>query len=472
MKISIPGRIRKINKANTNDNLNSKNLVVKKSPKVAAVSLGCDKNRIDTETILNYLMKSGYSIVEGYTDADLIIINTCSFIDDARQESINTLLKLSQSIDPSRTKLVMAGCMVEIYGNRLISQLEELSGAIGVHSYRHLNTFLKAILKGKRITIKRSPAKEYNALSERLLTTSPHSIPVKIAEGCDNCCNYCLIPGIRGKYRSRPPEDIVKEINLLLKAGTKEISLIAQDTTAYGLDKENYPDLTGLIKMIMKLKPYFWLRVMYAYPSRINDNLLELIASDDRICNYLDIPLQHVNEGVLKNMARDYSKVEILTLLSRIREIVPTIALRTTVMIGHPGESKKAFDELIRIINDHCFENLGSFIYSAQKGTAAYNMQGIVPARIAKKRRHILMTKQKEISCSLNRKHIGKTYPVLIDGYYKKANNLYIGRTEFQAPDVDGFVVVKSRKHLRPGDFIKAKICFNSTYNLLAVAIR
>lgn len=444
---------------------------MKKSPKIAAVSLGCDKNRIDTETILHYLEKRGCSIIEDYRDADLVIINTCSFIDDARQESINTLLKLSQSIDPSRTKLVMAGCMVEIYGNKLISQLEELSGAIGVHSYKHLNTFLKALLAGKRLTIKRRPAKKYFAVSERLLTTSPHSVPVKIAEGCDNHCNYCLIPCIRGNYRSRPPEDIVKEIALLLNKGTREISLIAQDTTAYGMDNENYPDLTGLIRMIMELKHNFWLRVMYAYPSRINDSLINLIASEKRICNYLDIPLQHVNDQVLKYMGRDYSKAEILMLITRLRAMVPGISLRTTVMIGHPGEDKKAYDELIRFAGEYRLENLGSFIYSAQKGTVAYDMQDSVPARVAKKRRHNLMTKQKAISRSLNRKYIGKIYPVLIDGPFKNAGNCYIGRTAFQAPEVDGIVVVKSRKLLKPGEFIKAKICANSAYNLLAVAI-
>lgn len=445
--------------------------IFKNSPKVAAVSLGCDKNRIDTETVLHYLKERGCTIIENYRDADLIIINTCSFIDDARQESINTLLKLSQSIDPGKTKLVMAGCMVEIYGNNLISQLEELSGAIGVHSYKHLNTFIKMLLSGKRLTIKRRPAKEYISVSERLLTVSPHSVPVKIAEGCDNHCHYCLIPGIRGNYRSRPPEEIVKEIALLLKKGTREISLIAQDTTAYGQDNENYPDLTGLIKMIMKLEHDFWLRVMYAYPSRIKDSLIDLIASEERICNYLDIPLQHVNDLVLKNMGRHYNNADISERLARIREMVPGVSLRTTVMIGHPGESKTAFDDLARFVIDNRFEHLGSFIYSAQKGTVAYDMQDIVPARVAKKRHHNLMIKQKEISCSLNREHIGKTYPVLIDGPLKKASNLYIGRTGFQAPEVDGIVVVKSGKFLLSGDFINAKVIANSAYNLLAVAV-
>lgn len=440
-----------------------------KGIKIAAISLGCSKNRVDTEEALHLLVSLGSTLINDYNAADIIIVNTCSFISEAQKESVDTLLEVGKITANSRAKLVVSGCLVELYGSKLLKLIPELSGAIGAHSYRDLPQFIKIILSGRRAFLKKKPVKDYCRLPGRILTTPPHSVSVKIAEGCSNRCHYCLIPEIRGFYRSRPAGDIVDEIKLLVERGTREIILIAQDTTAYGNDRAGFPDLAGLIKMIMKIDHDFWLRIMYTYPSRIDDNLIGVIASEERVCNYLDIPFQHISDPVLEKMNRHYRMQDLVALIRKLRNRIPDIAVRTTVMVGFPGERKAFFDELIAFIEEYNLEHIGAFTYSAQEGTEAFRYPMKIPQRVAKKRYRILMEKQQQIALELNRRSVGKILPVIVDRPYKNNGCLYIGRTEYQAPEVDGYILLRSNKILEAGTVIKVRICAASTYNLLAV---
>lgn len=436
---------------------------------LAAISLGCAKNRVDTEEVLGYLAAKGYLITDNRQLADIIFVNTCAFIDSAQQESVSTLLKAASEKQSSSTKVIAAGCLVEQFGIELLNKMPEIDGAIGVHSYDSINKLMPLVQSGKRTLIKNKPGDKYCSLFSRLLTTPVHSVNVKIAEGCSNCCYYCSIPMIRGPYRSRAPEEIIEEISVLIKAGAKEVNLIAQDTTAYGSDDPSYPDLSGLIKMILSLNDYFWLRIMYTYPSRISNNLIKLIASEERICNYLDIPLQHFSDDVLEKMNRSYSSKELEDLVRQIRLTVPDIALRTTCMVGYPGEKRSDFERLICFIEKGYFKHLGAFTYSRQKGTSAANFSRQAPKRVAKKRFQILMKRQQKIALQQNLQQVGKKMTVLVEKPVARHNQWYYGRSEYQAPDVDGGVYFRSRKPLKSGDWVSVEISLASPYHLLSL---
>ncbi len=442
-----------------------------KGVKIAAVSLGCSKNRIDTEEILGLLSKWGCVLTEDYKSADVIFVNTCSFIEDAQQESIDTLIEMAAVNREGIPKIVAAGCLVEVFGSKIIRSMVEVDGAIGVHSYNKLARFMIMMLSGKRIVIKDAPSDQYHSLAPRVLTTPAHSAVVKISEGCSNHCSYCLIPMIRGAYRSRSPEEILAEIDSLIKKGTKEISLIAQDTTAYGTDREGLPDLAGLIRQILSLKHNFWLRIMYTYPSRINDDLIDLIAREPRICKYLDIPIQHSSDRVLRSMGRKYDKVDLTLLFARLRSKIPNLTLRTTCMVGYPTESRSDFEALLLFVKEQRFERLGTFTYSPAKGTTAGRTLKNIKKRIAKKRHRELMLTQQRIAQGANIELLGRTMTVLVDKTPGPGSSWYYGRTEYQAPDIDGGVYFFSEKPLSPGEWIAVKIRAVSPYNLLAVRL-
>jgi ribosomal protein S12 methylthiotransferase len=415
------------------------------------------------------LLTEGFILTNDCRDADLIIINTCSFIEEAQQESVNTLLQTAKDLKGTGAYLVVAGCLVEIYGTKILKNIPDIDGAIGVHSYRHLKKFLSMVFTGLRVTLKCSPTPLYSTLFSRILTTPPHSVCVKIAEGCSNRCSYCLIPKIRGPYRSRDPQEINDEIGHLLKNGTREIVLIAQDTTAYGSDRIDYPDLSGLISLILDREDKFWLRIMYTYPSRIKENLVQQMAEDRRICRYLDLPIQHSSDRILTLMNRSYRQQELKILIDKLRVKIPDIALRTTCMVGFPGEKKSDYEILLDDLAALKFDRLGAFAFSLQKETAACRLPGIISSRIAKRRLKKLMLSQQAISLALNKKLIGKRITVLIEEQKNPGKNWYYGRTEFQAPEVDGRVLVYSGHPLNPGDWATVGIAAVSTYNLLAI---
>ena len=437
--------------------------------KVAAVSLGCSKNRVDTEEVLGRLAEWGCQLIEDCSMADIVVVNTCGFIEDAQQESIDTLLEVAASGKKDQ-KIVVAGCLVEVFGDKLLKTMPEINAAIGVHSYKNLDRMIEALINEKRICIMDRPGHDYEELSQRVLTEPPHSVNVKIAEGCSNRCRYCLIPKIRGPFRSRPPGAIINEVKSLVQKGTREICLIAQDTTSYGKDKEEFPDLEGLIKRIMtEVDQHFWLRIMYTYPSRITDGLITLIAEENRICNYLDIPIQHASDRVLEAMGRPYRRRDLDLLLQKLRSAIPDLAIRTTCMVGYPGESISDFRELLEFVSDNRLEKLGAFSYSAQKGTTAYSLSGQVPKRVSKKRLQKLMLTQQEIALKENMKLCGRIFSIMVDQPSGSAG-WYYGRSCFQAPGVDGGIYFHSKEQLFPGQLIKGRIFAASPYNLLAVA--
>ena len=436
--------------------------------KVAAVSLGCSKNRVDTEEVLGRLAEWGCQLIEDCSMADIVVVNTCGFIEDAQQESIDTLLETAAS-GKNDQKIVAAGCLVEVFGDKLLETMPEINAAIGVHSYKNLDRLMDSLINKKRICIMDRPGHDYEELAQRVLTESPHSVNVKIAEGCSNRCCYCLIPKIRGPYRSRSPEAIINEVKSLVQKGTREICLIAQDTTSYGKDKEDFPDLEGLIRRIMtEVEQHFWLRIMYTYPSRITDGLINLITEEKRICSYLDIPIQHASDRVLEAMGRSYRRRDLNLLFHKLRSRIPDLVVRTTCMVGYPGESISDFKELIDFISSNRLEKLGAFSYSAQEGTAAYTLSGQVPKRVSKKRLQKLMLTQQEVALKENMKLCGRVFSIMVDQPAGKAG-WYYGRSCFQAPEVDGGIYFHSKEQLYPGQLIKGRIFAASPYNLLAL---
>lgn len=437
--------------------------------KVAAVSLGCSKNRVDTEEVLGRLAEWGCQLIEDCSMADIVLVNTCGFIEDAQQESIDTLLETAAS-GKKNQKIIAAGCLVEVFGDKILETMPEINAAIGVHSYKKLNLLMDSLISGRRAFFRDKPGQDYEQPAPRILTAPPHSVNVKIAEGCSNQCCYCLIPQIRGPYRSRPPETIIEEIKILVQKGTKEIVLIAQDTTAYGQDREDFPDLEKLIRQIMaSVDQHFWLRIMYTYPSRITDGLIDLIAAEERVCSYLDIPVQHASDQILQTMGRAYRRRDLDLLLSKLRSRIPDLVLRTTCMVGYPGESSADFKELIDFITGNRLERLGSFKFSAQEGTAAYTLKRQVPERLSKRRLQKLMLTQQQVALKENMKLCGRILTVLVDRPAAGPGWFY-GRSCYQAPEVDGGIYFHAKKQFYPGQLVKVKVFAASPYNLLATA--
>lgn len=440
--------------------------------KVAAVSLGCAKNRIDTEEILGLLGGSGYLITDDPAEADVIIINTCAFIEEAQEESINTILELAGESRGRKVLLVAAGCLAERFGGQLLEEIPELDGVIGVHSYGELPAFLEQCFAGKKELLLLPPPRLYRSTGPRLLTGPPYSAYVKIAEGCSNCCRYCLIPSLRGPLRSRPPEEIVDEVKQLVNAGTFEINLVAQDTTAYGADAGAADGLSELIRRILQAVPaFFWLRILYAHPARVSDSLIELMAREIRICKYLDLPLQHVNSELLRSMGRGYGREDIVALVQKLRQRIPGLTLRTTYLVGYPGETPERFRELCSFVEQVPFERVGVFSYSRQPGTAAASLGGQVPRRVAARRRRLLLRLQQKVALSFNRRLVGKIFTVLVEGPLRGGGPLYCGRTSFQAPEVDGLVYFRSPRPLRPGSLVRVRINLSSPYDLYGTAL-
>lgn len=446
--------------------------MLNKGRKVAAVALGCAQNRIDTEEILGLLGRRGYIITDEPAQADLIIVNTCAFIERAQQESIETILTLAQQRRSSETLLIAAGCLAQHFGARLLQGIPELDGVIGVHSYSRMPEFLENCFHRKKGLLLMEPPSAYRDPRPRLLTTPPYSAYVKIAEGCDNHCRYCLIPSLRGPLRSRPPGEIVAEIDHLLSGGTREINLIAQDTTAYGSDDGGPGSLPALLELILREIPTpFWLRILYAHPDRVTDSLIKLIAGESRICKYLDLPLQHINSTVLRRMGRRYNRAEVMALLRRLRQQIPGVVLRTTYLTGFPGESRADFLELRSFLREEPIERVGIFAYSRQQGTAAALFPGQIPPRVGQRRRRELLRLQQEVALQFHRSLIGKNFTALVEGPVGKSGRLYRGRTFHQAPEVDGALYFRSPRPHAPGSWVRVNITAASPYDLFGTAL-
>ena len=434
---------------------------------VGLVSLGCSKNRVDSEMLLGQLRERGYQIVDDPKEAEIIIVNTCGFIQSAKEESIDTLLEMAEYKQTGRLKLLLAtGCLAQRYGEELREALGEADGFMGVADYKRIFEVIDEAQKGERPLAVGEGDRFYK--SDRVLTTPPYSAYVKISDGCDNRCTYCAIPLIRGKYRSRPYDDIVEECRDLAKKGVTEVTLIAQDTSRYGSDFEGKPLLLkNLLADVSAIEGIHWVRVLYCYPDTVNDELLDAIASLPKCAKYLDLPLQHINDRLLKAMNRRGDSQMIKRLLSGCRQ--RGIIVRTTMIVGFPGETEEEFEELLDFVKETRFDRLGAFAYSPEENTPAAAMPDQIDEAVKQERLDRLMTLQQEISAKVMQARVGETCEVLVEGF---RHGRYCGRSLMEAPEVDGKVLFTSQKKLRPGEYVTVHITGASEYDLNGEAVQ
>ncbi|WP_138205640.1 30S ribosomal protein S12 methylthiotransferase RimO [Haloimpatiens lingqiaonensis] len=433
--------------------------------KVGLISLGCDKNRIDSEIILGKLYEK-YEIVNEPNSANIIIVNTCGFIEEAKQEAINTILEMSQYKNGNCKLLIATGCLTQRYGKELLELIPELDLIYGVNDY-------DSLLKGIDEFLTTNEKKDYCNYSnysinegERILTTPSHTAYLRVAEGCSNYCSYCAIPYIRGQYRSRKLEDIIQEANELAKKGVKEIILVAQDTTKYGVDIYGDNKIHQLIKEISNIDSIHWIRILYCYPEEIKENLIDEMAINPKVCHYIDLPLQHISNNVLKNMRRKSKKEDILKTINYIRTKMPDVVLRTSIITGFPGETEEDFCELKDFIKNVKIDKLGVFKYSQEEGTKAALMDNQIVEEVKEERYRELMLEQQKVSIEKNNNKIGKIYEVLVEG---TKDDYWYGRSYEMAPEIDGAVWFKCDKILDVGNFIKIKVTEALEYDLIGV---
>ena len=435
--------------------------------KVAFISLGCSKNLVDTEVMLNNLHRAGFEVTFEVEEAEIVIINTCGFIESAKQEAIDNIIDANELKNYGKCKHIIAtGCLVERYREEVMRELPEVEALVGVGSLCDIAEACKAVMRGETYTSFRD--KNSSQLGGgRILTTEPHTAYLKIAEGCDNLCTYCAIPLIRGKFRSRTIEDIVHEARELERIGVRELNLIAQDTSRYGLDLYGEYSLARLVREICAATSIPWIRLLYCYPDKITDELIAELRDNPRLVKYMDIPTQHISDSVLKLMNRHGGKQLILDTISKLRKEVPGITLRTTAMVGFPGETEADFEELCVFVKEAKFERFGAFTFSPEEDTPAAEMPDQIDEQIKQDRYDILMQTQLTAVEDLNAKMIGKAVTVLVDGYDDVAE-VYYGRSEADAPDVDGKIYFSAKKGTYfPGDFLIVEITEALDYDLV-----
>ena len=439
--------------------------------KIGFVSLGCSKNLVDTEVMLRTLYDAGFELTPDEGEAEIIVVNTCGFIESAKRESIETVLDLARLKTDGKCKYIIAtGCLIERYREEVMNELPEIDAIVGVGSIDKIAEAARAVLAGEKPVFLGD--KETSPLGgERILTTAEHTAYLKIAEGCDNRCTYCAIPLIRGGLRSRPIEDIVKEAKDLEALGVKELNLIAQDTTRYGLDLYGELSLARLVRAITEGTTIPWIRLLYCYPDKITDELVEELRTNDRLLKYMDIPIQHISDSQLKKMNRHGTRADIESAIKRLRDAVPDIVLRTTAMVGFPEETDEDFTELCEFVKSARFEHFGAFTYSKEEGTAAADFEETVDEQTKQDRYDILMQTALTVNEDIIEDLVGKTFTVLCDGFDTIAD-IYYGRTYRDAPDVDGRVYFKSSFPVATGDFVKVEIHEALDYDLVGQTIK
>ena len=437
--------------------------------KTAIVSLGCSKNLIDSEVMAQSILNYDYEITNDASVAEVIIINTCGFIESAKQESIDTILEMAEYKKNGKCKVLIAsGCMAERYKEELMKELPELDAVIGTGDYKDITEVINLTLQGEKIIrYGNQNSIDINELPRRISTFGT-SAYLKISEGCDNRCSFCIIPALRGSYRSRKMEDILEEADKLSQNGIKELNIIAQDITRYGIDLYGNYKLSELLKKLAEIEGIEWIRLLYSYPDEFSDELIDTMVKEDKICKYLDIPLQHASNTILRKMARKSSKEMAYKLIEKLRKSMPDIVLRTSLIVGFPGETEEDFKELYDFVSIVKFNRLGVFTYSREEDTAAYNMPEQIDEDVKLARLEKIMLKQKDISQENNNKLVGRTFKVLIEGSSKGE---YFGRSYMDAPEIDGNVYFKSKKHLIPGDFCNVKITKAYEYDLVGERI-
>ncbi|WP_029914504.1 30S ribosomal protein S12 methylthiotransferase RimO [Pelobacter seleniigenes] len=440
--------------------------------KVSLVSLGCPKNLVDAEVMLGHLPPQRFEIIVDESQADIIIVNTCSFINDAKEESIDTILEVADYKENGACRmLIVSGCLPQRYQEDLQQQLPEVDLFLGISEGARIVELIDRQLGSDSSTLEiGAPDYLYDHTTPRVNSSPAYTSYVKIAEGCSNRCSYCIIPQLRGDLRSRSIASVVAEVRALAAQGVTEINLIAQDITAYGRDRQDGATIEGLLKELVKVEEIVWVRLLYAYPDGVSDELIELIATQEKICNYLDLPLQHIDDVILKQMNRRLGEQEVRGLLERMRTRIPDLTLRTSFIVGFPGESREQFDKLLAFVEEGHFERVGVFRYSREEGTPAASYPNQVPASTKKSRLNKLMKAQARVSFAKNRALVGRVEQVLIEGYSDETDLLLKGRSARQAPDIDGQYLITAG-HADVGEYVSLKITDSSEYDLIGEMI-
>ncbi|MBR1759296.1 MAG: 30S ribosomal protein S12 methylthiotransferase RimO [Lachnospiraceae bacterium] len=439
--------------------------------KIHFVSLGCDKNLVDSEVMLGLLREEGFSLTDDETEADVIVVNTCCFIGDAKEESINTLLEMGQLKETGKCKaLIACGCLAQRYADEIRAEIPEVDALVGTTAFDRIVPAIKEALAGKRA----EEIRDINALPvpkvRRVNTTGGYTSYLIIAEGCDKHCTYCIIPKIRGDYRSVPMEHLLEEARGLAEAGVSELILVAQETTVYGVDLYGKKCLPELLHKLCEIPGLRWIRILYAYPEEITDELIETMAKEEKICHYLDMPIQHASDRILRRMARRTNQEELRTIVGKLRAAMPDIALRTTLITGFPGETQEDQEELYHFVNEMEFDRLGVFTYSAEENTPAAEMSDQIPEEVKAARRDEIMELQQEIAFEAAEAMIGRELDVLIEGKLPD-EDVYLGRTYKDAPGVDGYIFVDCDHELLSGQFVRARVYEAKDYDLMGVIV-
>lgn len=435
--------------------------------KIMFISLGCDKNLVDTEEMLGILGTRGYQFTNDETEADVIVINSCCFINDAKEESINTILEMAEYKKAGNLKaLIVTGCLAERYKDEIIKEIPEVDAIVGTSSYDKIADVIEKALAGNTtrefMDLQRLPELD----TKRMVTTGGYYAHLKIAEGCDKHCTYCIIPKIRGQYRSVPMEKLVKQAEYLASIGVKELILVAQETTIYGKDLYGEKSLHLLLRELCKIKELKMIRIMYCYPEEIYDELIETIASEKKICHYLDMPIQHCSDDVLKRMGRRTSKEELIAMVDKLRKRIPDIVLRTTLIAGFPGETEENHQEMLDFVDEMEFDRLGVFTYSPEEDTPAAQMENQVPEEVKETWRDEIMELQQEIAFEKAESLIGRELLVMVEG--KIANEAaYVGRTYMDAPGIDGNIFINTGEEFMSGDLVRVKVTGANEYDLI-----
>jgi len=436
--------------------------------KIFFVSLGCDKNLVDTEVMLGHIVDAGYELINEESEADVIIVNTCSFIHDAKEESVRTILEMAQYKKEGHLKgLVAVGCLTQRYREEIVQEIPELDGALGTSNYDEIVEALDHIILRQEPYIS---FKDINYACEpyikRIGDQTAHYAYLKISEGCNNHCTYCIIPSLRGKIRSRTIESLVEEAQYLVSQGKSEIIIVAQDVTKYGVDLYKEKALSRLLRELVKVEGIKWIRLLYCYPEDITDELIGLMATEEKICNYIDIPIQHVSDSILGRMARHSNRASIIEVINKLRTAMPDITIRSTFIVGFPGETEEDYDVLKSFLEEQRLERVGVFTYSIEEGTKAAEMPGHIDADIMEARRDGLMASQQQISMDKNEAMVGKVIQCMVEGYMPE-EEVYMGRTYKDAPGVDGAIFITSPFELLAGEFVQVQVMDYNEYDLI-----
>lgn len=435
--------------------------------KILFISLGCDKNLVDSEVMLGLLTKNGYTLTDDETEADVIVINTCCFIHDAKEESIQTILEMAQYKEQNLKALVVTGCLSERYKDEILKEIPEIDAVLGTTSYDSIVEAVNEALEGK--VYEHYESIDYlpdNSEVKRVVTTGNHMAYLKIAEGCDKKCSYCIIPKIRGQFRSVPMKELLAEAERLAAEGVKELVLVAQETTLYGKDLTGEKQLPQLLRSLCRIEGIEWIRLLYCYPEEITDELIDVIKTEEKICHYIDMPIQHSENRILQRMGRRTSREDLIEVIGKLRKEIPDIAIRTTLITGFPGETKEDHQGLMKFVEECRFERLGVFTYSPEEDTLAAEFEDQIEEEIKEQRRDEIMTLQQEISYEHSRELVGSVIRVMVEGYLFE-DDIYVGRSYMDAPKVDGCVFINSPEELMTGDFVYVRITQGREYDII-----